>query len=315
MLDNNVIARYAPSPTGDPHAGNIFAYLLTWLIARKADGRIVCRIEDLDTSRSRPEYVSSFLNMIEETGLDFDEGPYFQSDNKELYDEIYNQFNDAGLIYPCFCTRRDLSFQSAPHQSDGLTVYDRRCLKLDESEIAEKSAELAKSNRSPSYRLMTDSREILFDDVVYGPQKSVLDSDCGDFVLKRADNDYAYHLAVVADDIEEGVNLVSRGCDLLSSTPQQIYLYQLLGKDAPTYAHFPLLCAKDGRRLAKRDRDATYDSLKASLGSPERVIGHIAYVSGLIDENEAISPSELLLDFDIESARDKFNETKSIVFE
>lgn len=310
-----IVARFAPSPTGISHAGNIYAYLLTWLLAKSQDGKVVLRIEDLDRARSRPEYVDAFMDMLDETGLTYDAGPYFQSGNTARYAEVFEKLSAAGLTYPCFCTRRDLSFQSAPHASDGIHVYDRRCLRLSGDEVSSKSAELAKDGRKPAYRLLTDSREIAFDDLIQGPQSCKLDSECGDFVIKRADDDFAYNLAVAIDDIEQGVNLVSRGCDLLSATPQQIYLYQLLGADEPTYAHFPLICAKDGRRLAKRDKDATYGNMKEALGSPERVIGHIAYITGLQGEDAPKTPAQLLETFDLESMKERYKGEKSIVFE
>lgn len=284
-------------------------------MAKSQDGKVVLRIEDLDSTRSRPEYVDAFMKMLDETGLTYDEGPFFQSDNKARYAEVFENLSDAGLTYPCFCTRRDLSFQSAPHASDGIHVYDRRCLGLSDLEVATKTADLAKEGRKPSYRLLTDSRTIEFDDMLQGPQSCVLDADCGDFVIKRADDDFAYNLAVAIDDIEQGVNLVSRGCDLLDATPQQIYLYQLLGAEIPTYAHFPLICAKDGRRLAKRDKDATYDSMKEALGSPEHVIGRIAYIAGIQSEDVPKTPAQLLETFDLESVKVRYNGEKSIVLE
>lgn len=315
ISDGHIIARFAPSPTGISHAGNIYAYLLTWLIAKSQSGEIVCRIEDLDGARSRPEYIDSFLTMLQELGLTFDRGPYFQSDNKVSYKKVFGLFDAKGLTYPCFCTRRDLSFQSAPHESDGIRVYDRRCMGLTEEEIASKTLKLAKEGRHPSFRLRTDPRNVSFDDVICGQQESILDKDCGDFIIKRADDEFAYNLAVVVDDIEEGVNLVSRGRDLLGSTPQQIYIYELLGEKPPTYVHFPLICAKDGRRLAKRDEDATYDSLKVSLGTPKHVLGHIAYITGLQEEDAPATPYELLEKFDMESMEALYKNKPSITFD
>lgn len=313
-LDPPVVARFAPSPTGISHAGNIFTYLLTWLIAKSEGGKVVCRIEDLDSSRSKKGFADAFLRMIDETGLDFDDGPFYQSSRKEAYASLYKILEGKGLTYPCFCTRRDLAIQSAPHESDRPKTYDRCCLRLSSEEVSAKMRELENEGRKPSSRLLTDSRGIQFEDMVYGDQNFVLDRDCGDFVIKRADDDFAYHLAVVADDIDQGVNLVSRGNDLLPCTPQQMYLYQLLGEDPPRYAHFPLFCAEDGKRLAKRDESATYDALKSSLGSPEHVIGHIAHIAGLQDEDGPATPSELLKGFDSKSLKDKYGSVLSIPF-
>lgn len=310
-----VVGRFAPSPTGISHAGNIFAYLITWLIAKSRNGEVVCRIEDLDSSRSRQEYAESFLSMLDELGLTYDKGPFYQSNNEKAYEKAFNILSEKGLIYPCFCTRRDLAFQSAPHETDDLRIYDRRCLNLSPDEIDSKTLELSKEGRYPSFRLKTDSRKISFNDLIYGNQECVLENECGDFIIKRADNEFAYNLAVVVDDIEEGVNLVSRGRDLISSTPQQIYLYQLLGEDPPEYVHSPLICAKDGRRLAKRDKDATYDSLRALFGSPEGVLGHVAYLGGLQDEDRPVSPSKLLESFDPDSLKALYGNKQSITFE
>ncbi len=312
---NKIVARFAPSPSGISHAGNLFSYLLTWLIAKSYNGEVVLRIDDLDSSRSKSKYVDSFLNMLEECGLTYDRGPYFQSRNTQLYAKAFDTLKDMELIYPCFCTRRDLSFQSAPHESDGFRVYDGRCRHLSSDQIAVKASKLASLGRSPAYRLMTDSRRIDFDDAIQGKQSFELDSDCGDFVIRRSDSDFAYNLATVIDDIEEGINFVSRGYDLLTTTPQQIYLYELLGAKAPTYAHFPLLCSYDGRRLAKRDKSATYDSMKASYGSPERVIGHIAYLVGLQAKDQGIRPGDLLDNFDFANVAQNYKGLSSITFD
>ena len=283
-------------------------------MVKSQGGKVVLRIEDLDSARSKPEYVDALLRMFEETGLAYDEGPYFQSENIDAYASIYEDLSSKGMTYPCFCTRRDLAFQSAPHGSDRIRVYDRRCKGLAPEEASRRTEDLAKEGRRPAYRIETDSREISFDDLMQGHIARILDRDCGDFIVKRADEDFAYHLAVTADDIAQGVNLVSRGYDLLESTPQQIYLYQLLGKKVPEYAHFPLICAEDGRRLAKRNRDATYDSLKAYLGSPEHVIGHIAYIAGIQDDDEPATPSGLLSSFNLDGFKKDHEGMTSITY-
>lgn len=293
-----ITARFAPSPTGISHAGNIFTYLCTWLMAKGRGGEVVLRIEDLDSSRSKAEYADSVTRMLEETGLSYDRGPYFQSRNKESYEKAYELIEEQELVYPCFCTRKDLAFQSAPHASDNKHVYDRRCKSLSGPEIQERRDALAKEGREPSYRLTTDDRTLIVHDLIYGDRTYNLENDCGDFVVRRADSDFAYNLAVVVDDIEEEIDLVSRGCDLMDCTPMQIYLYQLLDSKVPQYAHLPLICAKDGRRLAKRDEDATYDALKKIHGSPEAVIGHIAYIAGLQEFDEPATPRELLAKYE-----------------
>lgn len=288
-----VVGRFAPSPTGRMHAGNIFAYLCAWLLARLQDGKIVLRIEDLDRERSKQEYISRLMHDFETLGLTWDEGPYFQQDRDEAYEEAYSQLKSMGLVYPCYCTRADLSAASAPHAGDRF-VYLRTCRYLSDEDKAAKRA-----LRDPAHRLSVADQILCFDDMVQGSCTYDLASECGDFIIRRFDGNFAYQLAVVVDDAAQGVNSVVRGVDLLSATPQQIYLQKLLGYPEPRYAHVPLLVDETGRRLAKRNKDAALDQMLRDFGSAKAVIGHVAYLAGLIEEDEPVSPEELLRAIDL----------------
>ena len=269
-----VVGRFAPSPTGRMHAGNIYAALIAWLVAKSQGGHMVLRIEDLDRERSKSVYIDQIQRDFETLGLFWDEGPYFQHDRDEAYAEAFGRLEARGLLYPCFCTRADLHAASAPHRGEKL-VYAGTCRHLSDAEVEARWA----AGRTPGWRVAVDSRTIAFEDLVQGTYAQKLDRDCGDFLIRRSDGAFAYQLAVVVDDAAQGVNSVVRGVDLLCSTPQQRYLQDLLGLPHPAYAHVPLLVAEQNRRLSKRDRDAALDELLARFGSPRAVIGHIAAVA------------------------------------
>lgn len=294
-----VVGRFAPSPTGRMHAGNIYAALIAWLVAKSQGGHMVLRIEDLDRERSKSVYIDQIQRDFETLGLFWDEGPYFQHDRDEAYAEAFGRLEARGLLYPCFCTRADLHAASAPHRGEKL-VYAGTCRHLSDAEVEARWA----AGRTPGWRVAVDSRTIAFEDLVQGTYAQKLDRDCGDFLIRRSDGAFAYQLAVVVDDAAQGVNSVVRGVDLLCSTPQQRYLQDLLGLPHPAYAHVPLLVAEQNRRLSKRDRDAALDELLARFGSPRAVIGHIAAVAGLVPEEAPTTPEELLKDFSLEGFRD-----------
>lgn len=295
-----VVGRFAPSPTGRMHAGNVFAALVAWLVAKSQGGRIVLRIEDLDVDRSKPEFIDAAQRDFETLGLTWDEGPYFQHGRTEAYRCAFDDLASRGLVYPCFCTRADLHAASAPHFGEKL-VYPGTCRGLDETARAARARE-----RRPSFRLIVPEDTVCFEDQVQGSVSQNLARECGDFLVRRSDGLFAYQLAVVVDDAAQGVTSVVRGVDLLSSTPQQMYLQRLLGYSTPTYAHVPLFVSRTDRRLSKRDRDAALDELIARFRSPAGVIGHIAWVAGLIDADEPRMPEELLAEFDLASLADRF---------
>lgn len=291
--------RFAPSPSGRMHLGNVYSAVLSWLSAKSQGGEWLLRIEDLDTQRCKPEYALQIEDDLRWMGLVWDEGgstggpsgPYYQSQRNAIYQNELEKLHSKGLLYPCYCTRADIMASSAPHQTDGQVVYSGRCRTLSESQRIE-----LEKVRKPATRLMVEDAEICFTDIHYGRQCFNLAHDCGDFIVQRADGNFAYQLAVVADDALMGVTEVVRGCDLLPSTPQQIYLYRLLGYDAPQFAHVPLLMSKDGHRLAKRDKGADMGFLRQTY-TPEMLLGKIAYYAGLADNQEAISLRELTDEF------------------
>lgn len=308
--------RFAPSPTGEIHAGTIFAALQAWLIAKSTGGSMVLRIEDLDPERSKRSYADAIMRDFEALGLTWDEGPHFQHDRQEAYLCAFERLCASSEIYPCFCTRADLRAAGAPHLGERL-IYNRRCLQMAPDEIACKRAALSEEGRDAAFRVwVPDGVDgcVSFDDIYQGVQKSLLSEDCGDFILRRSDGGFAYQLAVVVDDAEQGIDCVTRGYDLLSSTPQQIFLQQKLGLKTPVYAHFPLFCAADGRRLAKRNKDASLHALCDAYGSHEAVLGHIAYIGGLQSEDEPTTPQQLLKGFDASDLAELYRNRISIEF-
>ena len=291
------VGRFAPSPSGRIHWGNILCCLLAWLSARQKGGKIVLRIEDLDTARCPRRYAGQMIEDLQWLGLDWDEGPetggpdgpYFQSQRTALYQAALEQLEARGLVYPCFCTRAELHAASAPHREDGMAVYAGTCRNLTPAQRAERAA-----HRAPALRLRVPDREVSFIDGHMGPYGENLERDCGDFLLRRSDGMFAYQLAVVVDDAAMGVTEVVRGADLLSSTPRQLYLYRLLGLTPPEFIHFPLLLAPDGRRLSKRDADAGLDRRRVTA---EELLGRLAQLAGFHPSGEPGTAAELLKEF------------------
>lgn len=284
----DVVGRFAPSPSGRMHLGNLWSCLLSWLAARSAGGKMVLRLEDLDSDRCRQEYCDQVMRDLEWLGLDWDNEPVYQSRRTDIYAEAFRELERQGLIYPCFCTRAERLAASAPHRSDGTAVYDGRCRNLT---LAEREG-LSRIRR-PAWRVKAPERTIALCDLLQGNYAEELKTDCGDFILRRSDGVYAYQLAVVVDDACMGVTQVVRGSDLLSSTPRQLWLQERLGLPRPEYGHLPLLLAPDGRRLAKRDRDLELGRLQRQYTAPE-LAGRLAHAANLIDRPEAVTPRELI---------------------
>ena len=280
--------RFAPSPSGRMHMGNLWSCLLAWLSARSAGGRMVLRLEDLDPDRCRPEYCDQVMRDLEWLGLDWDGAPVYQSRRTGAYAAAFRALEEQGLVYPCFCTRAERLAASAPHRSDGVAVYDGRCARLSPAE-----REALSRTRRPAWRVRVPEREVAFSDLLQGEYREELSRDCGDFILRRSDGVYAYQLAVVVDDAMMGVTQVVRGSDLLSSTPRQLWLQERLSLPHPEYGHLPLLLAPDGRRLAKRDRDLELGQLQERYTAPQ-LVGLLAHAAGLIDRPERITPRELV---------------------
>ena len=286
-MAQQVVGRFAPTPSGQLHLGNLFCSLIAWLAAKSQGGKILLRSEDLDVERSRPEYALQAQRDLEALGLFWDEGgdrsgphaPYDQSQRFPFYRTQLERLESQRLVYPCFCSRAQLHAASAPHASDGETIYAGTCRGLSPQEAAERS-----KTRAPALRLRVPEETIAFTDLHYGPQQQYLPTGCGDFILRRSDGVYAYQLAVVADDGAMGVTQVVRGRDLLPSTPRQILLYRLLGWPVPEFGHTPLLLAPGGRRLSKRDGDQCLSGLLEKGLTPRDVVGRLAFLAGLVEE-------------------------------
>lgn len=291
--------RFAPSPTGRMHLGNVFAALISWLSARKEGGKWILRIEDLDPQRSRIDHARLIEDDLAWLGLDWDEGgvdgkgpngPYCQSMRGEIYKEALEKLQATGLTYPCFCTRADIMATQAPHESDGMVVYAGTCRP---SRLGGSFDEATVDRPERAIRLFVPDKDMTFTDKLYGGQTVNLAAHCGDFVLRRADGAWAYQLAVVVDDALMGVTEVVRGSDLLLSSAQQIYLYDLLGYPAPQFAHVPLLCNEKGIRLSKRDSSLSMEELRKEY-TPSHLIGQLAYIAGILPEPFPISARGLL---------------------
>lgn len=296
-----VRGRFAPSPSGRMHLGNLFCALLSWLSVKSRGGEWILRIEDLDTDRCRPDYARQVEEDLRWLGLAWDEGgstggpdaSYFQSQRTALYEAALERLREMGRVYPCFCTRAQLHAASAPHREDGLTVYPGTCRDLTPEEIARREA----SGRRGALRLRVPEETVTFTDGHLGELTEYLPTDCGDFLLRRSDGLFAYQLAVVVDDAAMGITEVVRGADLLSSTPRQLLLYELLGWEAPEFFHFPLLLSPDGRRLSKRDGDLGLAALRERY-IPEEIVGKLAYLAGLNPGGGSRTPEELAQGFD-----------------
>ena len=289
------IGRFAPSPSGRMHLGNVFSAMLAWLSIRSCGGTLVLRIEDLDPDRCRPEYADTLKRDLEWLGLTWDTEQTPQSRRSEAYHEKFRQLEERGLIYPCYCSRTELHAASAPHASDGTVLYAGTCRNLTPFDRAART-------KAPCWRVRVPDETVSFTDGLQGKYTQNLVRGCGDFILRRADGVYAYQLAVVTDDAEAGVTQVVRGSDLLSSTPRQIWLQRQLGLPEPGYFHVPLLVAPDGRRLSKRERDLDLGALRERY-TPEALLGLLAHACGLLAHSTSIRADELAGEFSWQMVR------------
>ena len=289
---SETVGRFAPTPSGRMHLGNVFAAMIAWLSVRSQGGKMVLRMEDLDTERTSAEYAQTLRQDLLWLGLDWDEETAPQSQRSDVYDRYFAVLQQKGQLYPCYCTRSQLHSVNAPHLSDGTYVYPGTCRHLT----------APPNHRAPSWRVMVPDKAWEFTDGVFGPQKENLLTDCGDFVVRRADGVYVYQLAVTVDDGEAGVTEVVRGMDLLSSCARQMYLQELFGFPHPRYAHVPMLLSPDGRRLSKRDKDLDLGQLRNRM-TPETLLGILAFSSGLIDQKVPVSARELSKEFSFQKLR------------
>lgn len=282
--------RFAPTPSGEMHAGNLLCALLAYLSVKSKGGRFLVRIEDLDKERCPESSAKKILSVLNALGLNSDEPVLWQSERQNIYSGKERELIKKARIYPCFCSRAQLHAAEAPRLSDGGVIYSGACRNLKEEQIKEKI-----KTRRPCYRVEVPDAEIQFNDLVAGKYVQNLQTECGDFILRRSDGVYSYQFAVSVDDGESKVTEVVRGNDLISSTPRQIWLMRLLGYTPPAYFHIPLVCDGEGRKLSKSEGDGAAKLLESY--SPERVLGFLAYCAGLLDKNRPATLSELVAIF------------------
>lgn len=314
--------RFAPSPTGRMHLGNVFCALLSWLSAKSKGGAWRLRIEDIDPDRSRRDFALQLMDDLQWLGLPWDGEVVWQSQRSDIYEHYLKLLDDAGLTYPCYCTRADIMATQAPHETDGRIVYAGTCrpknlsilsrsFRLSRpsslSSISSISSLSSPSRNSPAaIRLLVPDEVIAFTDGHYGRQEVNLAKHCGDYILRRKDGAWAYQLAVVVDDALMGVTEIVRGRDLLLSTPQQIHLHQTIASFSPFhpftfspfYYHHPLLINKNGQRLCKRDKSLDLSVLREKHNNPDEIVGFLACLAGIIPAPAPAKPQDLLPLFD-----------------
>jgi glutamyl-tRNA synthetase len=287
-----VRGRFAPSPTGSLHLGNLRTALIAWLTARSAGHEFIVRMEDLDRVTSSRAHEVDQLESLRDLGLDWDGEVVRQSERFVLYREAIDRLRTKDVVYECYCTRREIREAVRAPQGDGTAgAYPGTCRHLTDEE----RTALRTAGRTPALRLLTDGHEETFDDRFSGRYTGRVD----DLVLQRNDGVPAYNLAVVVDDSAQGVTEVVRGDDLLASTPSQIMLHRLLGLTIPEYAHVPLVLAPDGSRLAKRHGAVTLADLAARGSSPGDVCARLAESLGIDTDGRAVMAGDLLDRFDL----------------
>lgn len=312
LRDDHVRGRYAPSPTGSLHLGNLRTALYAWLQVRLRDGTFVMRMEDVDEPRVVDGSAREILDDLRWLGLDWDEGPeiggplgpYNQSERTELYEEALRRLQDQDLIFRCYCSRSDVreAAGSDAEAAGGGVVYPGTCRDMTSEQEQQVRAE--KPDRTPIYRFIVPDAEISLDDVVAGPYGEHLSEDVGDFIFRRTNEYFSYQAAVVVDDILMGMTDVVRGADLLTSTPRQIALYEALGVQPPRFWHVPLMVDDDGDTLSKRDGSDSLRLFRDELGwDAPRVIGHMAATLGWVEQGRRLSADELLEELDYQDLK------------
>lgn len=289
------VTRLAPSPTGALHLGNARTFVLNWLLARRRGWRVILRIEDLDTPRTKRGADQQALDDLRWLGVDWDEGPYHQANDLAPYHAALAELAHQGRIYPCTCSRREIELaQSAPHEGDAEPRYPGVCRPKDVSAFTWSPRD------ATAWRVIVPDEPVTFTDELRGPQSINVQTSVGDFLVATKAQLPAYQLAVVVDDARQGVTDVVRGDDLLDSTARQIWLHRwLTGQDGPRWWHLPLVRGQDGRRLAKRHGDTRLATYR-QIGVPaRRVLGLIAFWSGLRAAREPCTLQDLLAHLDI----------------
>lgn len=287
--------RFAPSPTGELHLGNLRTALLAWCFARHDGGRFLIRVEDLTTG-AEPIGEAQQLADLAALGLDHDDDVVRQSERTAAYDAVIDRLEAAGLTYECFCSRREIrDAAAAPHGPGTEGAYPGTCAQLDDAQRRERRD----AGRVPATRLRSGGVEVAFEDRVHGRVAAVVD----DLVMRRADGTAAYNLAVVVDDAAQGVDQVVRGEDLVHTTPRQVLLQQLLGLPTPDYVHVPLVYGPDGERLTKRHGAVGLAGRRAAGDTAERVLGVLGHSLGLATAGESVTAATLRERFDPDTVR------------
>ena len=302
-MSDGYVGRLAPSPTGALHLGNVRTFMVAWLRARQAGGKVILRTEDLDHPKHKAGAAAQAVEDLLWLGFDWDK-EYVQSERISLYEEALEMLRSKGLAYPCACSRKDVeAAQSAPHEGDQLyypgTCRDRFSSWNEACRFLNPSSAEGVATRIPCWRFRTpDEARISFDDGFAGAYSMDVRAQLGDFPLARDEKGAGYTLAVVVDDAAMGVTEVVRGDDLLPATPQQLLLYRALGLKEPKFFHVPLVVGPDGRRLAKRHGDTRIASFREDGMNPEVVIGYLAWSIGMNPDKKPISLAALTAIFD-----------------
>lgn len=283
-----VTGRFAPTPSGRMHLGNIFTAMIAYLSAKSQKGNFLLRIEDLDKLRCPSSAAEKIIDDLKWFGFSFDGEIVYQSKRTAVYEHETDKLKQAGLVYPCYCSRAQLHAATAPHGDT--PVYNGRCRALKESE---------RPDKPPCLRVIVPDETIAFTDGIMGEYSQNLKTECGDFIIRRSDGVYAYQLAVAADDALQNVTEVVRGRDLISSSPRQIYLFNTLGYKPPRFLHVPLITDKNGERLSKREGKSNLEYIRSAFSSPEPIIGMLAYNAGLIAKYAPVNLKRLTDIFDV----------------
>jgi glutamyl-tRNA synthetase len=291
-----VIGRLAPSPTGAQHVGNARTYLIAWLSARSQNGRVVLRIEDIDSPRVKAGAMESAYEDLRWLGLDWDDGPIVQTERLAYYQTVLERLQAQEIVYPCTCTRADVERSaSAPHLEHEGPIYPGTCSMRSAGDVA------YIMDRPVAWRMRVGNETIAYEDAFRGPVSLNLHAIGGDFVVWKSAGTPAYQLAVVVDDNAQAVTEVIRGDDLVTSTPRQIVLYRALGLAPPRFIHVPLVVGADGRRLAKRHGDTRLQSLREAGVAAESLLGLLGWSCGWLDRIKPIGLRELLPRFQLAS--------------
>ena len=303
LLTMKMIGRLAPSPTGALHLGNVRTFMIAWLRARQAGGKVILRMEDLDHPKHKPGADVQAIEDLRWLGFDWDE-TFVQSERKGLYAAALAKLRAQGLAYPCVCSRRDVeAAQSAPHEGDQLhypgLCRDRFASWAEAVAFLNPASGGEEPVKLPCWRFRTpENTHVAFEDGFAGHYEMDVSAKLGDFPLARDENGGGYAIAVTVDDAAMGVTEVVRGDDLLPATPPQILLYRALGLTPPAFFHVPLVVGPDGRRLAKRHGDTRISSFRAAGKTPEEIIGFLAYASGIVTDKKPIGLKSLIGLFD-----------------